>query len=178
MGVRSISKAHEAAPFVLDVGDNQFSVDYEPGESNTSVFGGNSNWRGPVWMPINYLLVEALYEFEKFYPPEFQVECPTGSGLMLGISEVAAELTKRLTSLFLRGQGGRRRLCLAVTPCSRKIRRFATISSIHEYFHGDTGAGLGAAHQTGWTGLAALLLQPRIRQAGCLIPSTPTAAQA
>ena len=175
-GVRSISKAHLAAPFVLDVAGNRFSVDYEPGESNTSVFGGNSNWRGPIWMPINYLLIEALYEFEKFYPPEFKLECPTGSGRMLGIAEVAAELTGRVTSLFLRGNDGRRPV-LGSNALFQNDSAFRDHLSFHEYFHGDTGAGLGAAHQTGWTGLAALLLQPRIRQAGCLVPATPPAVK-
>jgi hypothetical protein len=176
-GVRAISKAHEAAPYVLDVGGNQFSVDYEPGESNTSVFGGNSNWRGPVWMPINYLLVEALYEFEKFYPPEFQVECPIGSGKMLGLAEVAAELSRRLSSLFLRGKDGRRPV-FGSSSLFQQDPAFRDHIPFHEYFHGDTGAGLGASHQTGWTGLAALLLQPRVRKAGCLIPATPSAAPA
>jgi hypothetical protein len=175
-GVRAVSKAHEAAPFVLDVNGSQFSVDYEPGESTTSAFGGNSNWRGPVWMPINYLLVEALYEFEKFYPPEFKVECPTGSGQMLGMAEVAAELTRRLTALFLRDKDGRRPV-LGSTALFQQDPAFRDHIPFHEYFHGDTGAGLGAAHQTGWTGLAALLLQPRIRQAGCLVPAPPNAAK-
>ncbi len=172
-GVRSISKAHEAAPFVLEMDGNRFSIDYEPAESTTSVFGGNSNWRGPVWMPINYLLIEALYEFEKFYPPEFQVECPTGSGRMLGIAAVATELTRRLTTLFLRGPDGRRAV-LGDNALFQHDPAFRDHIPFHEYFHGDTGAGLGAAHQTGWTGIAAVLLQPRIRYDGQLMPCAPS----
>jgi hypothetical protein len=175
-GIRSISKAHEAAPFVLDVGGDSFSVDYEPGESNTAVFGGNSNWRGPIWMPINYLLIEALYEFEKFYPPEFQLECPTGSGKMMNIAEIACELTRRLTALFLRGADGKRPV-LGECSLFQIDPAFRDNIPFHEYFHGDTGAGLGATHQTGWTGLAALLLQPRTRQEGRLMPASPQGAK-
>jgi hypothetical protein len=171
-GVRSVSKAHEAAPFVLHANGNDFSVDYEPGESTTATFGGNSNWRGPVWMPINYLLIEALYEFEKFYPPDFQVECPTGSGQMMALADIAAELTRRLTTLFLRGSDGKRSV-LGGNAMFQEDPAFRDHIPFHEYFHGDTGAGLGATHQTGWSGLAALLLQPRIRQQGQLMPATP-----
>jgi hypothetical protein len=163
-GIRSISKAH--------VDGTAFSVDYEPGESTTAVFGGNSNWRGPIWMPINYLLIEALYEFEKFYPPDFQLECPTGSGQMLGIAAVAAELTRRLTTLFLRGCDGGRPV-LGGNKLFQQDPAFRDHIPFHEYFHGDTGAGLGAAHQTGWTGLAALLLQPRSLREGGLMPTPP-----
>jgi hypothetical protein len=171
-GVRSVSKAHAAAPFVLTANGSDFSVDYEPGESTTETFGGNSNWRGPVWMPINYLLVEALYEFEKFYPPEFQVECPTGSGQMMALADIAAELTRRLNKLFLRGSDGRRPV-LGNNAMFQQDPELRDHIPFHEYFHGDTGAGLGATHQTGWSGLAALLLQPRIRQEGQLMPATP-----
>jgi len=171
-GVRSVSKAHAAAPFVLRANGNDFSVDYEPGESTTATFGGNSNWRGPVWMPINYLLIEALYEFEKFYPTDFQVECPTGSGQMMALADIAAELTRRLTTLFLRGSGGKRSV-LGSNTMFQQDPAFRDHIPFHEYFHGDTGAGLGATHQTGWSGLAALLLQPRIRQEGQLMPAMP-----
>ena len=167
-GVRSLSKAHEAAPFVYEFDGTKFSVDYEPGESRTRIFGGNSNWRGPVWMPINYLLIEALYEFEEFYPSDFKVECPTGSGRYLELSEVAAELTRRLTSLFLPDGKGER-------PADggealMKDEHFKDYITFYEFFHGETGRGLGASHQTGWSGLSALLLQPRRRERGGLMP--------
>jgi hypothetical protein len=159
-GIRAVSKAHEAAPFVFEADGTRFFVDYEPGESTTSVFGGNSNWRGPIWMPINYLLVEALREFEKFYDPAFRIECPTGSGVFVGLADVAAELAARLTRLFLRGKDGRRAV-LGASALFQDDPAFRDCIPFHEYFHGDTGAGLGAAHQTGWTGLVALLLQER-----------------
>jgi hypothetical protein len=159
-GVRSVSKVHAAAPFAFEADGTRFIVDYEPGESTTSVFGGNSNWRGPIWMPINYLLVEALREFETFYDPAFRIECPTGSGKFVGLAEVAAELAARLTRLFLRGKDGRRAV-LGATALFQDDPSFRDCVPFHEYFHGDTGAGLGAAHQTGWTGLVALLIQDR-----------------
>jgi hypothetical protein len=158
-GVRSVSKVHAAAPFEFWADGTRFMVDYEPGESTTTLFGGNSNWRGPIWMPINYLLVDALYEFEKFYDPDFRIECPTGSGTYLTLAEIAGELSARLTRLFLKGADGRRPVL-----GGHKVYQgaaFADHVPFHEYFHGDTGAGLGAAHQTGWSGLVALLLQPR-----------------
>ena len=171
-GIRSVSKAHAAAPFVFEADGTRFAVDYEPGESTTILFGGNSNWRGPIWMPINYLLIEALYEFEKFYGPEFKVEYPTKSGAYLDIPHVAAELTRRLTRLFMRDADGRRPV-LGEQPMFQSDPAFRDHVPFHEYFHGDTGAGLGAAHQTGWTGLAALLLQPRQRTRGGLLPIAP-----
>jgi hypothetical protein len=157
-GVRAVSKTHARTPFVLDAGGMRLVVDYEPGESTTSLFGGNSNWRGPVWMPINYLLVEAIHEYEKFYDPDFKIECPTGSGVYLGLAEVAKELTRRLTLLFRRGVDGRRAV-LGARELFQNDPDFRDHIPFFEYFHGDTGAGLGASHQTGWTGLAALLLQ-------------------
>lgn len=174
-GVRSVSKAHAAAPFVYDFDGTRFSVDYEPAESRTTLFGGNSNWRGPVWLPINYLLIEALYEFEKFYEPDTKIECPTGSGRFLELPEVAAELARRLTLLVLRDGKGRRPV-LGDQPLFQDDPHFRDLIPFHEYFHGDTGAGLGASHQTGWTGLLALLMQPRRREKGSLMPVAPTAA--
>ena len=159
-GVRSVSKIHATQPFVYDFEGTRFSVDYEPGESTTTLFGGNSNWRGPIWMPINVLLVEALYEFDKFYPPEFTIECPTGSGRFLSLPDIAAELTRRLTGLLLRKPDGRRPV-FGEQQLFQDDPAFRDHIPFHEYFHGDTGAGLGAMHQTGWTGLVALLLQPR-----------------
>ena len=171
-GVRSLSKAHAAQPFAFEWGGARFSVDYEPAESTTWDFGGNSNWRGPIWLPINYLLIEALYEFERFHGDDFKVECPTGSGRFLSLPEVAAELTRRLTRLVLRDGEGR--------PVFGEERRFQgeafrDLVPFHEYFHGDTGKGLGAAHQTGWTGLLALLLHPRQEVFGCRMPVAPAA---
>ena len=171
-GVRSVSKAHEKDPYVYDFNGTQAGVDYEPGESETTLFGGNSNWRGPIWMPINYLLIEALYEFEKFYEADTTFECPTGSGIYLDLPHVAEELTRRLNALFLRDAKGRRPV-LGDGPMLQTDPRFRDHIPFHEYFHGDTGKGLGAAHQTGWTGLAALLLQPRRREKGALMPVAP-----
>ena len=149
-GVRSLSKVHQAHPYEMDEGGQHFSIGYDPGEGRTRAFGGNSNWRGPVWMPVNYLLIDSLREFHQYYGPEFQVECPAGSGTMLDLAGVADELARRLARLFLRGPDGRR-------PAMGDAQEPDAVL-FHEYFHGDTGRGLGAAHQTGWTALVALLL--------------------
>jgi len=154
-GVRSISKAHATDPFVFEHGGVRYAVGYDPGESSTAAFGGNSNWRGPVWMPLNVLLIEALRRFDSYYGAEFRIECPVGSGTMCTLAEAAHELSGRLVRLFLRGSEG-------VRPAMRE----ATLGSgsgadallFHEYFHGETGQGLGASHQTGWTGMVALLI--------------------
>jgi hypothetical protein len=133
-------------------------VDYEPAESATGLFGGNSNWRGPVWMPVNFLLVEALQKFHHYFGNELKVECPTGSGTYLTLQEIATELSQRLTRIFLKDSNGRR-------PVAGGLERFQSDPHwsqyvlFHEYFHGDNGAGLGASHQTGWTGLVSKLLQ-------------------
>ena len=175
-GIRAVSKFHKDEPFVWHWQGADFSVNYEPAESTTTLFGGNSNWRGPIWMPINFLMIEALYEFEKFYKDEdFQVECPKGSGIMMTVAEVAAELTRRLNALFLRGKDGRRPV-LGGDHLFQTDPHFRDLIPFHEYFHGDNGAGLGASHQTGWTGLVALLLQPRRRVDGNLVPATPEKA--
>ncbi len=150
-GIRSLSKVHEAHPYVFDQDDTLLAVSYEPGESRSGLFGGNSNWRGPVWMPVNYLLIESLRQFHLYYGDEFTVECPVGSGTMLTLDQVADELTTRLTRLFLRGPDGKRPALAGDDPPDDHVL-------FHEYFHGDTGRGLGASHQTGWTGLIALLL--------------------
>jgi hypothetical protein len=159
-GVRAISKVHEAHPFVLEHDGQSYEIGYVPGESVSGLFGGNSNWRGPVWMPVNYLLIESIYEFHSYYGEDFKVECPVGSGVMLSLREVAEELSRRLCRLFLRGADGRRPVfgdnaMLQLDP------QFRDNVTFNEYFHGDTGRGLGAAHQTGWTGLVAPLLNPR-----------------
>jgi hypothetical protein len=157
-GVRALSRAHKDHPYVAQIGGAVRRVDYEPAESSTGMFGGNSNWRGPVWFPVNYLLIESLQKFHHYYGDELRVECPTGSGHMMTLWEVAAELSERLTRLFVRGPDGRRP---ADGPDERAksdpaYRDFVTF---YEYFHGDTGEGLGASHQTGWTALVAKLLQ-------------------
>ena len=133
-------------------------VDYEPGESSTGLFGGNSNWRGPIWFPVNFLLVESLQKFHHYLGDDFKVEFPTGSGKMMTLWEVAGELSRRLTSIFLRDETGRR-------PVFGNLEKFQTdphwrdLVLFHEYFHGDTGAGVGASHQTGWTGVVTKLMQ-------------------
>ncbi len=157
-GIRSLSRHHLEHPFVFPVDGHDYSVGYEPGESTTRLFGGNSNWRGPVWLPLNYLLVEALERYHHFYGDAFTVECPAGSGTVMTLAGVAREITRRVASLFLRGADGRR-------PCHGPDRRFADDALwrdqvlFHEYFDGDTGRGLGASHQTGWTALAARFIE-------------------
>jgi hypothetical protein len=157
-GIRSLSKAHERTPYELHLDGQYFRVDYEPGESQTGMFGGNSNWRGPVWMPVNYLVIEALQRFAHYYGETMKVECPTGSGRMMPIWEVAAELSRRLISLFTTGPDGRR----AAHGASELLQNhpdFRDYITFYEYFHGDTGEGLGARTQTGWTALVAKLLE-------------------
>jgi hypothetical protein len=157
-GVRALSKFHSEHPYALTVDGQEYRVDYEPAESTTGLFGGNSNWRGPVWFPVNFLLIESLQKFHYYFRDCLKVESPTGSGRMLTLWEVAADLSRRLTRLFLRGSDGRRPVfggngVFQTDPHWRDLILF------HEYFHGDNGAGLGASHQTGWTGLVAKLLQ-------------------
>ncbi|MGH3778819.1 MAG: MGH1-like glycoside hydrolase domain-containing protein [Pseudonocardiaceae bacterium] len=159
-GLRSVSRHHRDAPFVLDLPELHASVDYEPAESTSGLFGGNSNWRGPVWFPVNYLLVEAIGRFARFFGDDFVIEHPTGSGVKRTLAEVAADLNDRLISTFLNDSAGRR-------PVFGNHELFQTDPHWHdqlwfyEYFHGDTGAGLGASHQTGWTGLVAECLLRR-----------------
>jgi hypothetical protein len=157
-GVRSLSKFHEHNPYMLEVRGEQKIVGYEPAESQTSIFGGNSNWRGPVWFPINYLLIESLQKFHHYYGDEFKVECPTGSGQFITLDAIANELSNRLIALFLRNEKGERPFARASgDSLGREADRGRYL--FHEFFHGDTGAGLGASHQTGWTGLVAKLIQ-------------------
>ena len=156
-GVRALSKYHGEHPYKLSIGGADFSIGYEPGEGSTHAFGGNSNWRGPVWMPINILLIDSLREFQRYYGDDFVVECPTHSGRYIPLREVADELAARLTRLFLRGVDGRRP-ALGDDPISQVDPEFRDHLLFHEYFHGETGRGLGASHQTGWSGSIALLL--------------------
>jgi hypothetical protein len=156
-GVRSLSARHREEPFSVDVGGSTWSITYEPAESSTPMYGGNSNWRGPVWMPINYLLVEALGRYYGHLGPEFTIECPTGSGRQMTLDEVAEELRSRLIAAFLPGPGGRRPI-YGDTERLQSDPRWNDAVTFFEYFHGDNGAGLGATHQTGWTGLVADLI--------------------
>jgi hypothetical protein len=159
-GVRALSKYHDKHPFIFEHAGQQHSVSYLPGESTSRVFGGNSNWRGPIWMPVNFLLIESLGRFHRYYGPDFKVECPTGSGFYMNLAEVAAELSRRLGRLFVRDENGHRPT-LGPSPLFRNDPNFRDHPLFYEYFHGDTGRGLGASHQTGWSGLIALLLRPR-----------------
>jgi hypothetical protein len=159
-GVRALSRHHLEHPYEFRADGTFLTVSYQPAESNSGVFGGNSNWRGPIWMPMNYLIIESLQKFHHYYGDDFKIECPNGSGHFMTIKNVAEELTRRLTRLFLKGEDGQRPVLkrhakLATDP------HFKDYVLFHEYFHGDTGRGVGAAHQTGWTGLIAKLLQPR-----------------
>src|SRR5436190_3807644 len=157
-GIRALAQFHRHNPYTLRVNGNEHRVDYEPGESSTGLFGGNSNWRGPICFPTNYLLVESLQKFHHYLGDDFKVEFPTGSGNMLTLWEVSAELSRRLSSTFLRDQNGRR-------PVFGNLEKFQTdphwndLVLFHEYFHGDSGAGVGASHQTGWTGVVTKLMQ-------------------
>ena len=157
-GIRSLSRFHAAQPYVWATSGTVRSVGYEPGQSLSGVFGGNSNWRGPVWFPINYLIIEALQRFHHYYGDDFLVECPTGSDRRLTLHEIAAELSRRLTRIFLRGPDGRRPV-FGTNDALQSDPHWRDYILFHEYFHGDTGAGLGASHQTGWTALVAKLLE-------------------
>ena len=157
-GIRALSKFHQDHPYVMTVDGTEYRVDYEPAESTTGVFGGNSNWRGPVWFPINYLLIEALQKFDYYLGPEFQVPCPAGTGNMLSLGEAAAELSRRLSHIFMRGDDGRRPVYGGTTKFQADAH-WRDCLMFSEYFHGDNGAGLGASHQTGWTGLVAKLIE-------------------
>jgi hypothetical protein len=157
-GVRALSRCHRDRPFVLWADGQEHRVEYVPGEATTGIFGGNSNWRGPIWFPINYLLIEALERYHHFYGDHVQVECPTGSGRQMNLFGVAQELRRRLGALFLPDADGRR-------PCHGDDARYAVdphwrdLPLFYEYFHGDTGRGVGASHQTGWTALISTILR-------------------
>jgi hypothetical protein len=156
-GIRSLSRYHEKHPFKFNIGSQEFRVDYLPAESNTGMFGGNSNWRGPIWMPVNALIVRALMNFYVYYGDDFRVECPTGSGKLKTLYEVAEDISGRLANMFLRDKDGKR----AVYGGSRIFQddpHWRDYILFYEYFHGDNGAGLGASHQTGWTGTVASLM--------------------
>jgi hypothetical protein len=157
-GIRALSRYHEEHPYVIHVDGQEYKVKYLPAESDNGMFGGNSNWRGPVWMPMNVLLIRALLQFYLYYGDNFKIECPTGSGNSMNLFEVAREVADRLTRIFLRDQSGRR-------PVFGGTEKFQTDPHwkdyilFYEYFHGDNGAGLGAGHQTGWSGLVVMLTE-------------------
>jgi hypothetical protein len=157
-GIRAISRFHKDHPYMLQVNGTQHRVDYEPAESSTGLFGGNSNWRGPIWFPLNYLLVESLQKFHHYLGEDFKVECPVGSGQMLTLWEVAGEISKRLSRIFLK-DGDQRRAVFGGATKFQTDPNWRDLIPFHEYFHGDNGSGIGASHQTGWTGLVAKLLQ-------------------
>lgn len=160
-GIRSLSKAHEQQPFEMRQADgNLLSARYQPAESDSRLYGGNSNWRGPLWMPINYMLIESLHEFHRYYADSFSVEYPNGSGYLANLEEVADGLSQRLTRLFLKDADGKRP-SMVDYPQLQDDPRSRDLVLFHEYFHGENGRGLGASHQTGWSALVALLLQPR-----------------
>jgi hypothetical protein len=161
-GIRALSRYHLQHPFVLQAGGATWTVQYEPAESHTGMFGGNSNWRGPIWMPMNYMLIDSLQRFHYYYGDTVAVECPTGSGTFLTLGQVADELSRRLISIFTRNEQGRR----PFNGGNERLQsdpNFRDHILFNEYFHGDTGAGVGASHQTGWTGLVAVLID---QQAG------------
>jgi hypothetical protein len=157
-GIRALSRHHLEHPYEVTVDGHVNRVDYEPAESATGIFGGNSNWRGPIWFPVNYLLIESLQKFHFYYGEDFKVECPTNSGVEMDLWQVSAEISRRLTRIFLRDPQGRR-------PVSGGAELFQNdphwkdLILFYEYFHGDNGAGLGASHQTGWSGLVAKLIE-------------------
>jgi hypothetical protein len=157
-GIRSLSKFHEKHPYVFYVAGQEYRVDYLPGESNTGMFGGNSNWRGPIWFPVNALIIRALLQFYAYYGDNFTIECPTGSGRMMNLFEVAKEIADRLARIFLRDGSGRRPV-YGGTQKFQEDPHWRDYLLFYEYFHGDNGAGLGASHQTGWTGTVAKLIQ-------------------
>jgi hypothetical protein len=156
-GIRALSRVHADNPYVFNVNGQDFRVSYVPGESDTGMFGGNSNWRGPIWMPVNALIIRALLQYYAYYGDSFKVECPTGSGRQMNLYQVAEEISNRLAAIFLRGKDGRR----PVNGGEKKLQEdphWRDYVPFYEYFHGDNGAGLGASHQTGWTGLIARTL--------------------
>ncbi|HEX7229327.1 MAG TPA: glucosidase, partial [Candidatus Binatia bacterium] len=157
-GIRALSRYHLNHPYRLSVNGTEYRVDYEPAESSTGLFGGNSNWRGPIWLPVNYLLIESLQKFHFFLGDNYKLECPTGSGQLANLWDIAGEISQRLTRIFLRDDSGRRPV-FGGTEKFQSDDHWRDLIPFHEYFHGDNGAGIGASHQTGWTALIAKLIQ-------------------
>jgi len=157
-GIRALSRYHLAHPYVFEAGGREYRVNYLPADSDSGMFGGNSNWRGPVWMPVNMLLIRSLLHFYLFFGDTLKVECPTGSGREMNLFEVAREIANRLVRIFLRDANGRRPV-FGGTETFQTDPHWRDHILFHEYFHGDNGAGVGASHQTGWTGLVATLIE-------------------
>jgi hypothetical protein len=156
-GIRALSRYHAEHPYVFRVADKDYQVSYLPAESDSGMFGGNSNWRGPIWMPVNALIIRALLQYYLYYGDDFKIECPTGSGRMMTLYQVAEEIARRLTSIFTRNEEGKR----PVYGGSAKFQddpHWRDYILFFEYFHGDNGAGIGASHQTGWTGVIARMM--------------------
>ena len=156
--MRALSRVYGEDPYILSIDGAQYSVRYLPAESDSGLFGGNSNWRGPIWFPVNYLIIEALQQFHHYYSDDFKVECPTGSGQFITLKQVANELSKRLINTFRRDENGRRAV-FGGQELFQNDHYWHDYIPFYEYFHGDNAAGLGASHQTGWTGLVAKLIQ-------------------
>jgi hypothetical protein len=156
-GIRSLSRFHADHPYVFHTNGQEYRVSYLPGESDTGMFGGNSNWRGPIWMPVNGLIIRALLQYYLYYGNEFTVECPTGSGRHMNLYQVAKELSRRLANMFLKDKDGRRPVYGGATKF-QEDPHWRDLILFYEYFHGDNGAGLGASHQTGWTGIVARMM--------------------
>jgi hypothetical protein len=156
-GIRALSRFHVEHPYVFHAGGQEYRVSYLPGESDTGMFGGNSNWRGPIWMPVNGLIIRALLQYYLYYGDEFTVECPTGSGRLMTLYQVAEELSRRLANIFLQDTHGRRPV-YGGTQKFQEDPHWRDLILFYEYFHGDNGAGLGASHQTGWTGIVARMM--------------------
>src|SRR5262249_16695386 len=157
-GIRSLSRFHRDHPYLVQLDGHSYEVHYAPAESDSGLFGGNSNWRGPVWFPVNYLLIEALKRYHHFYGDSLRVQCPTGSGTEMNVGEVAAELERRLARLFLTDERGLRP-CHGANRLYSEDPAFSRLVLFYEYFDGDNGRGLGASHQTGWTALAANVIE-------------------
>jgi hypothetical protein len=156
-GIRALSRIHKDQPFIYRVGDQEHRVSYVPGEGDSGMFGGNSNWRGPIWMPVNMLILRALFQYYLYYGNSFTIECPTGSGKQMNLYEVAEEIGRRLTNIFLKDEQGKR----PVHGTSQKFQEYPhwrDYPLFYEYFHGDTGVGVGASHQTGWSGAIARIM--------------------
>ena len=156
-GIRSLSKYHEDHPYVFGYQGNDYTIQYEPGESSSSMFGGNSNWRGPIWFPLNYLIINSLRKYYEYYGNSYTYEFPTGSGIKLNLKQIANELTKRLLKIFERNESGKFQYHDGNHSCWSE-KHFKEHHLFHEFFHGDTGQGLGASHQTGWSALIVNLL--------------------
>jgi len=156
-GIRALSRRHLQDPYTLSIESIDHSVHYEPGESSTGLFGGNSNWRGPIWLPVNYLLIQALRRFHEYYGDGLTVECPTGSGRLMNLNEVADQLSRRISGIFQRDASGRRPV-LGSNDLFQTDPHWRDLIPFYEYFHGDSGRGVGASHQTGWTAIVTCMI--------------------